>query len=56
MLLAQLKELRYLEMFQTNVTDLSPLLECTALKALNLSYMKVRADNVWNTLSAMSES
>lgn len=46
--LAQLKELRYLEMFQTNVTDLSPLLECTALKALNLSYMKVRADNVWN--------
>ena len=53
--LAQLKELRYLEMFQTNVTDLSPLLECTALKALNLSYMKVRADNVWNTLSQMTQ-
>ena len=53
--LAQLKELRYLEMFQTNVTDLSPLLKCTALKALNLSYMKVRADNVWNTLSQMTQ-
>ncbi len=44
----------YLEI-QTNVTDLSPLLECTALKALNLSYMKVRADNVWNTLSQMTQ-
>lgn len=53
--LAQLKELRYLEMFQTNVSDISPLLECTALKALNLSYMKVRADNVWNTLSQMTQ-
>lgn len=53
--LAQLKELRYLEMFQTNVTDLSPLLECTALKALNLSYMKVNAGNVWNVLSQMTQ-
>lgn len=32
------KELIYLEMFKTNVTDYTPLLSCTALEDLNLSY------------------
>lgn len=35
--LSQLKELTYLEIFMSPVTDISPLVECTALEDLNLS-------------------
>ena len=35
--LADLKELEYLELMNTEITDLSPLLECDALKHLNIS-------------------
>ena len=51
--LASLKELRYLELFNTDITDISPLKECTALKALNLCYIKAKQNNAWSTLSKM---
>lgn len=41
-------------MFQTKVSDISPLLDCTALKALNLAYMNVKQDNAWSVLPQLT--
>ena len=42
--LACLKELEWLEVHQTSFQDLSPLLECKALRHLNIVYKKVRSE------------
>ena len=49
----QLKELRWLEMFQCRTRDLSPLLNCTALENLNICYIAAPGDNVYETLRQM---
>lgn len=51
--LASLQELEWLEMFGTDVQDLSPLLECTALRHLNVCYVSTPADELVETLSQM---
>lgn len=52
--LENLKELKWLEMFQCVTRDLSPLLGCTALEDLNICYMVAPRDNVFETLSQMT--
>ena len=49
-----LKELKWLEIFWTKAEDLSPLVNCTALRDLNISYVYAGADNAFNALSQMT--
>ena len=51
---ASLGELKWLEIFWTRVEDLSPLLECTALRDLNVSYVYAKGDNAFGVLSGMT--
>ncbi|MBQ3275702.1 MAG: hypothetical protein IJH47_01415 [Oscillospiraceae bacterium] len=49
--IASLQELEYLELFKTQVTDLSPLLECKNLKDLNICYIPfAAADSAYEVL------
>ena len=52
--LEDLKELKWLEMFQCVTRDLSPLLGCTALEDLNICYLVAPRDNVFETLRQMT--
>ena len=47
--LASLKELEWLEVHQTSFQDLSPLLECPALRHLNIVYKKVPTEEARRT-------
>ena len=49
-----LRELKWLEIFWTRVEDLSPLVNCTALRDLNISYVYAGADNSFHALSQMT--
>ena len=53
-LVGELKELKWLEMFQCVTRDLSPLLGCTALEDLNICYISTPGDNVYETLRQMT--
>ena len=48
-----LKDLTWLELFKTIVTDISPLVNCTKLTDLNICYITARGDNVYETLRQM---
>ena len=48
-----LRELKWLEIFWTKAEDLSPLVNCTALRDLNISYVYARGDNAYAALSQM---
>ena len=48
-----LKDLKWLELFKTIVTDISPLARCTNLTDLNICYITARGDNVYETLRQM---
>ena len=52
-LVGELKELRWLEMFQCHTRDLSPLLGCRKLENLNICYVATPADNLYETLRQM---
>lgn len=52
--LTSLSELEWLEMFGTDVQDVSPLLECTALRHLNVCYVSTPGDALFETLSQMT--
>ena len=53
--IGKLKELKWLEMFQCSVRshDLSPLVNCTSLEDLNICYVTIPGDNVYETLRQM---
>ena len=48
-----LKELEWLEMFQCVTKDISPLVNCTALRDLNICYLVCPRDNIYETLRQM---
>ena len=50
----QLRDLRWLEMFQCCTRDVSPLLNCRALENLNVCYVATPADNLFETLRQMT--
>ena len=52
---SSLKELVYLEIFNSAVTDLAPLKECPSLKALNCCYIKTSGDKAYNALKQMPQ-
>lgn len=52
-LVGKLQELEWLELFQTYVQDLSPLLGCTALHDLNICYIPATGEEILATLSQM---
>ena len=52
--LEDLKELEWLELFNTAVKDPTPLLGCTALRDLNVCYIGTPADALFDTLSQMT--
>ena len=49
-----LKDLVWLELFQTSITDLTPLLGCTSLSSLNLCYIPADGDHAYEVLSQMT--
>ena len=51
--IGSLKELKWLEIFWTKTEDLSPLVNCTALEDLNISYVYAKGDNAYSALSQM---
>ena len=51
--IGSLKELKWLEIFWTKAEDLSPLVNCTALRDLNISYIYARGSNAFEALSRM---
>ena len=53
-LIGELKELKWLEMFQCPVKDISGLVGCTALEDLNICYITAPGDNVYETLRQMT--
>ena len=53
-LLGELRELKWLEMFQCSIRDISPLVNCTALEDLNICYITAPGDNVYETLRQMT--
>ena len=53
-LLGGLRELKWLEMFQCSIRDISPLVNCTALEDLNICYITAPGDNVYETLRQMT--
>lgn len=53
-LIGELKELKWLEMFQCSVRDISGLVGCTALEDLNICYINAPGDNVYETLRRMT--
>ena len=53
-LIGELKELKWLEMFQCSVRDISGLVGCTALEDLNICYINAPGDNVYETLRQMT--
>ena len=52
--LENLKELEWLELFNTAVQDPTPLLGCTALRDLNVCYISTPPDALFETLSQMT--
>lgn len=52
--LENLKELEWLELFNTAVQDPTPLLGCTALRDLNVCYISTPPDTLFETLSQMT--
>ncbi len=48
-----LKELTWLELFKTGITDISPLLNCTSLEHLNICYIPAKGDHLYETLRQM---
>lgn len=51
--LSELKELEWLELFNSSVRDLSPLIGCTALRDLNICYIPASGEAIVETLSQM---
>lgn len=51
--IGSLKELTYLEMFWTKAPDISPLINCTNLVDLNISYTWPKADDAYAVLCQM---
>ena len=49
-----LKELTWLELFQTGSKDVSPLVNCTSLEHLNICYIIAPGDNIYETLRQMT--
>ena len=52
--IGNLKELEWLEMFQCMTRDISPLVNCTALRDLNVCYVVCPRDNLYETLKQMT--
>jgi len=48
------KELVFLEAFCTYISDISPLLQCTALEDLNIGYIRSSADDAFEVLRQMT--
>ena len=48
-----LKELTWLELFKTGISDISPLLGCTSLEHLNICYIIAPGDHLYETLRQM---